>query len=471
MDSAGERPITSLTCHPDPKEVPVMTRSFSSAATSRRGFLTGTLLAAGAGLAGCTTGKAPASGGGGKSNKIVVMYQQNEFTKAHVAEFEKLNPGTTIEFIEFDQTRLNAMLAAGSPPDFVRGAADVNNILRGLVHPLDEYLNGSSVIKKDDLLPISNGTRWDGKKLGAGPYYGMIKDWSLDGSLWHNTALFEKAGVPPLSSTEPASWDDLMALGKKLTVRKNGKIVQHGLGMEWAWGLSAVTMLMIAQQDGPIFNDALTEINLTSPAAVRALQWFADYGRANVGPTSLNPLPDGSDQATFSAGRMAISMDGYWFGANFADGKAPAAGTVRFAPGPTFGRKLNASFPGGIGAWIPAKAANKDGAWKVMEYFIAGPPAVERAKSGWGLPALQSLWQYLPQEKPYQKQAIEAAKAELANIWTIPRSPYLNGEQLTTTFDTQLTDVLKGKISVADAGGKMQDQLNKLLKQGKEQFG
>ena len=41
---------------------------------------------------------------------------------------------------------------------------------------------------------------------------------------------------------------------------------------------------MIAQQDGPIFNDALTEINLTSPAAVRALQWFADYGRANVGP-------------------------------------------------------------------------------------------------------------------------------------------------------------------------------------------
>ncbi|MYW70396.1 extracellular solute-binding protein [Streptomyces sp. SID8379] len=449
-----------------------MSHPTPSAQLSRRGFLGSTLLTAGAIgvpslLTGCTAG-----GSGSVSTKsVTVMYASNEFTKAHIAQFEKRNPGMRIEFIEYDQTRLNAMLAAGNPPDFVRGAMEPNDILRGLVTPLDDYIDASTVIKRDDLLAINNGRRWDGKRIGKGKYYALVKDWSPDASLWQNTSLLEKAGVPPLSTTEPMSWDELLKVAEKLTVRRGGKTTQFGLGMEWAWGVKSPILLMVAQQSTDLYNADLTEIDFTSAAARRAMQWYTDFGRSGVGPTVLNPLPDNSDQSTFAAGKMAISMDGYWFGANFIKSDPALQEAVRMTPAPTFGKRLNSSFNGGMGAYIPAKAKNKDGAWKVMEFFMAGPPAVERAKSGWGLPSLESLWHHLPQKYEYQKQAMKTARAELEHLATTTSSPYISTPQLTAAVEGQMPDLLKGKTTVDQACERIQSQLNKQLKQGKEQLG
>ncbi|BEL04413.1 sugar ABC transporter substrate-binding protein [Actinoplanes sichuanensis] len=451
-----------------------MTPFPSSAPLSRRSFLGATLLTAGAvgapALAGCTTGGGSGSGSG-SSKTVTVMFKSAEFTKEHIAEFEKLNPGLTIEFIEDDPARLKAMMSAGSPPDFVRGRAEPLNVFRGLVEPLDPYIDASSVLKRDDLLPINDNNRWDGKTNGTGKYYSLIKDWSPDACLWQNTALFEKAKIEPLSTTEPISWDELLELGKKLTVRQDGKTVQYGLGLEWAWSVSTPIRLMVAQQGGTLFNADMTEIDFTSPAAQRAVQWYTDFGRAGIGPTVLNPLPDNADYSTFAAGKMAITKDGFWFGGNFAKAPAELQKTIRMAPAATFGTRMNMSYNGGMGAWIPTKAKNKDGAWKVMEYFMSGPPAVERAKSGWGLPALKSLWQYIPQELDYQKEAFKTAQAELEHLVTLPFSPYATADQVKAAIETQMTDLLKGNISVPDACVRIQDQINKDLKRGKELVG
>lgn len=444
---------------------------------SRRTFLNGTLLAAGAVgastvLSGCTA-KSGGSSGSTASRTVTVMYQSSEFTKEHIAGFEKENPGVTIEFIENDGTRLNAMMAAGNPPDMVRGQADTKSLARGLIAPLDQYLDASTVIKKDDLLPITNGNRWDGKNTGVGPYYALIKDWSPDACLWQHATLFERAGVPRLSTTARVSWDDVLEVAKKLTVRKNGKTVQFGLGMEWAWGLVAPINLMLAQQGFEMYSSDLLSVDFTSPPVQRAMQWYADFGRAGVGPTSLNPLPDNADYSTFAAGKMALTMDGYWFGGQFQKAPADLQKAISMTPAPTFGKPLNASFSGGVGAYIPAKAKNPDLGWKVLEYFIGGPPAVERAKAGWGLPALKSLWQYLPQQHEYQISALKTAQEEAKLVGTVfgRSSPYVTFEQWQGAIDQNLQSVIKGKASVADACGRIQDTMNKAIKKGKAQVG
>ncbi|HEY8788090.1 MAG TPA: extracellular solute-binding protein [Actinopolymorphaceae bacterium] len=462
---------------------------------NRRAFLANTALVAGAGMGGATllsacnaaapnpvggatasssTGStASAAAAGGSKTTLTVMYASTELTKAHIAAFQKLNPDIRIQFIENDATRLTAMLAAGTPPDFIRGAGvgSANNNARGLAASLDDYLAASTTLTKADLLPVNDAWRWDGTTSGKGPYYGITKDWSQDATLWQNTSMFQSAGVAPLDPMEAVTWDDLLETARKLTVTADGKTKQFGLGVEWAWGTSGQMFSMILQQNGSIYNADLTETDFTTPAAKRAFQWYVDYGTAAVGPTSLNPLPDGWDLPSFQAKKMASSQNGYWFGGNFASGDGAALqSSIRLAPAPMMDKRVSPCFAG-IGAWIPEKSKNKDAAWKLMEFFMAGPPALERAKSGWGLPALKSLWTHLPQSEAYQKAAYKSAKNELKYLGLLPDSPYVNSSNWISELDKGLQAVLKGKTSVDDACAKITDNVNKLLKQGKDQIG
>lgn len=426
-------------------------------------------------LASCTasTGPAPSQTGSAAapSGTVTVMTGAQDLPDEMLADFEKKNPGIKVKVIQLDPTRLNTMLAAGNPPDLVSGPAvgSANFNARGLATDLSPYLAQSTVLKEDDLQPVNDSFRWDGTRSGSGPLYGIVKDWSQDATLWYNTALFEKAGIPNLSGTEAITYDELLQLAKKLTVTKDGTTKVYGLGLEWAWSLYGPMSAMVMQQGGKLYNDDLTAIDFTTPEARKAFQWYVDFAKAEVGPTSLNPLADGSDYATFAAGRMGITQDGYWFGGNFA--AKDALQTVRMAPAPTMGATRVSPTYGGQGWWMPEKAANKDAAWKLMEYYMAGPPAEARASSGWGLPSLKSLMDRLPQDQQWQKDAVATAKNELQFSKPLPDSPYITMDALNTALGKRLEAAIKGELSVDDATAAATADVNKLLAQGKEQVG
>lgn len=417
-------------------------------------------------LSGCTAG-----GGDSGVTTIDVMVGAQDLTDEQIAAFEADNPGIKINHILADPTRLNTMLASGNAPDIATGGAvgSANINARGLATDLTPYLEASDVLKEDDLQPVNDSFRWDGTQSGTGPIYGIVKDWSQDNTLWYNTALFDKAGVPYLSDTEATTYDELLEIAERLTVSEGGTTTTHGLGLEWAWQVFAPMSVMVMQQGDQLYNDDLTEIDFTSEAAQRAFQWYVDFAKAGVGPTSLAPLADGSDYSTFAAERMAITQDGYWFGGNFA--AEDALQTVRFAPAPVMGDTRVASTYSGQGWWIPEGADHKDAAWKLMEYYMAGAPAQERAKSGWGLPGLKSLSDQLPQDLPFQQQAYAVAQEELQYAVPLQDSPYISVDLLTSTVDRYLQRAIKGELSVADACSQLTDELNKTLAQGKEQIG
>ena len=440
------------------------------ATLKRRTFVAGSFIAATALLAGCTAGGGGASSPSGETT-LTVMVGAKDLSAEQVAEFEKNNPGIKINQVLFDATRLNTMLASGNPPDITVGAAvgSANFNARGLATDLTPYLKKSDVLKEDDLQPVNDSFRWNGTKSGEGPLYGIVKDWSQDSTLWYNAALFDKAGVPYLSDTEATSYDNLLEIAKKLTVTEGATTKTFGLGVEWDWSLSQPLSTMVMQQGGQLYNDDLTKIDFTSAAAKRAFQWYVDFGKSGVGPTSLNPLPDGSDYSTFAAQRMAISQDGYWYGGNFA---APdALKTARMAPSPVMGDTRVAPTFSGQGWWIPEKSKNKDAAFKLMEYYMAGTPAKERAASGWGLPGLKSLSDKLPQDSPQQKQAYAVSQNELQYAKPLPDSPYISVDLMQSTIKTYLEKAIKGELNVDQACAALTDELNKALAQGKKQIG
>lgn len=444
---------------------------------SRRRFLTnsaiaaGSIVGAGALLEACNTSNSTTVNGKSVTT-ITVMYASGEFTPAYVKEFEKLNPDIHINFVEYDATRLNAMFASGSPPDFVRGAAigSANNNARGLALALDPYLEKSSVLKKSDLLSINNAWRWDGKQSGQGPYYGLCKDWSLDATLWYNEKLFDQARVSYLSSTDPITYDQLFDIASKITVKQNGKTQIYGFGAEWAWNLVAPIMAMVSQQGGKLYNSDMTQIDFTIPEAQKAIQWYVNFVDAGIGPSSLNPLADGQDAPTFLANRMGLTQDGYWFGGNLYTANADIQTHGRLAPAPQMGPNRFSPCYAGTGCWIPAKSKHPDEAWRVMEYFMTGTPAHDRATSGWGIPALNSFLSLMPQKLPYQIEAYQSTQNELKYTGLIPDSPYITINDYNTIIDKYIQQAVKKQISVASACQQITADSNKLLQQGKQQL-
>jgi multiple sugar transport system substrate-binding protein len=442
---------------------------------SRRNFLTtstvtvGALAGGSALLSACNTSNNASSDG---TTTLTVMYASNELTKAHIAEFEKLNKDIKIKFIEYDETRLNAMLVGNTPPDFVRGAGvgSANRNARGLALALDKYLEKSTVLKKDDLLDINNTWRWDGKQVGQGSYYGISKDWSQDHTIWYNQSFFEQAKITPFSTTEPTSYDEIFSVAGKLKQSSGGKTSVYGYGTQWAWGIPNLVSSMILQQGGTIFNADSTEANYTTAEAKKAIEWFVNYVQAGLGPSSLDPAPDKWDGPFFLGKRMAIMMSGYWFGGNVLTATDEIKTSAKFAPAPMMGSKRFSPSVAGIGAWIPAKSKNQDAAWKLMEYFMAGTPGHERARSGWGIPSLKSLLPDMPQDLPYQKEAYAAMQGELKYVGILPDSPYASLGSFATAFDTYITDAGKKTITVDVACQKITEDVNKLLVQGKKQL-
>lgn len=456
-----------------------MSFSISRSNMSRRRFLetsaltVGSAVGASALLDGCNTSNSTSTSGGGSKTTVTVMYASNEFLPAYIKEFENLNPDLKISFIEFDQTRLDAMMAANTPPDFVRGTGvgSANYSARGLALNLDPYLAKSTVLKTSDLMAANNTWRFNGKQTGSGSYYGLAKDWSQDATLWVNDALFENAHVAPLSDTTPTSYDTLLEIAKKITVRQGGKIQAYGIDPSWVYCAGVVDQ-MILQQGGQYFNSDLTEIDYATAAGKRAIQWFVDFAKAHVGFSPFDPDADGAgnDTPSYLASRLGMVVDGYWFGGNINTASAAVQAKSRFLPAPIMGSNRVSACFSATGAWIPASSKNKDAAWKVMEYFIGGTPAHDRATSGWGLPSLKSLFNQIPQKLAYQKQAYTTAQNELKYLSVQPDSPYITGTTMDTLFDKYMQQAVKGQITVSSAAEKITTDANQHIQQTKQQL-
>ncbi|MET9462864.1 extracellular solute-binding protein [Streptomyces canus] len=444
----------------------------TSASLDRRRFLTLSGAALGAAtLSGCATSVDDGSGGGGAksgSTTLTVMCEKDDFDIKAAQQALGMN----IRFLQNDSAKLNALLAAKTPPDIVRGSGATDApyfAARQLMTDLDPYFAKSTALKPSDLDPVNDLWRYDGSKQGAGPRYGMAKDFSQDQMFWYRTDMFEAAKLDLPSETEPLSFEEWLDLGKRLVKRRLGKVKVYGMNVT-ALGSFSLLMSMTASAGGSLFAEDLASVDFSSPEALKALRWYLDYTKADIGPSVVNPNPDGWDWPTFQAGRMAMAGDGYWFGGAIA-GDPKVAEVSRLAPAPQLGSSRISPCFGATGFWMPKESKNKDAAWKFFEWYFGGEPAQGRAAGGWGIPTLTSLRTKMPQDKPYQKQAFKVQEQELAHFSVLSFTPYAQRDAL----DGVISKVVPGAVKSGSSAGKVADELNKqmndLLAQGKDVLG
>jgi ABC-type glycerol-3-phosphate transport system substrate-binding protein len=399
------------------------------------------------------------------------MSHDNELDKKTIQAAEKAL-GLKINFIASDDTKLNAMLAAKNPPDLVRGLGAVETpyfAARGLMTDLDPYFAKSTVLRASDLDPVNDVWRYDGHKQGAGPRYGMAKDYSQDQMFWYRTDMFDAAKLEYPSATEPVSYDEWLDLGKRLVKRRLGKVKVYGLN---ATGLGNFSQLMgmTASAGGSLFAEDLASVDFSSPEALKALTWLLEYTKADIGPNVVNPNPDGWDWPTYQANRMAIACDGYWFGGAIgADAKAAAVS--RFAPAPQLGSNRVSPCFSATGYWIPKSAKNRDAAWKFFEWYFAGQQAQGRASSGWGIPTLKSLRSKMPQATAFQKQAWKVQQSEFAHFSALTFTPYVQLGALDSVINQTLPQAVKSGISAGKVADKLNSLMNDQITKGKQVLG
>ncbi|MDT0487911.1 extracellular solute-binding protein [Streptomyces doebereineriae] len=446
----------------------------SRGSLDRRRFLAASAGAAlsAAALPGCAASVDSGSGAKGAEETLTIMdvaWPKKDKQNAEQAL------GMNLDIVTYDITKLNAMLAGKNPPDVVRGvgATDVPYFAaRDLMSDLDAYFAKSDVLKPSDLAPANDVWRYDSstRKQGTGPRYGMAKDYSQDCMFWYRTDMFEAAGLELPSDTEPLSCDEWLDLGKRLVKRRLGKVKVYGLSGTALGGPLTEVMWMAASAGGSLFAEDLATVDFSSPEALKALTWYLDYAKADIGPSVVNPNPDGWDWPTYQANRMAMATDGYWFGGTIG-GDAKIAEVSRFAPAPQLGSHRISPCFSGTGYWIPKGAKNKDAAWKYFEWYFGGKPARDRATTGWGIPSLNSLRSKMPRDTAFHKQSYEVQQRELPYFSVLPVSPYAQMDALNAVLTKVLPDAVKSGTSAGKVADTLNSRMNEQLARGKELVG
>ena len=140
-----------------------------------------------------------------------------------MADFEAGNPDIKVKFIHIQQnfnTVLLTMMAGGRSPDiFYVAPSNLGSMLsKGVLLDLEPYLEQSPVVGVEDFFPQTvEPYRWDGKRFGQGPIYGLCKDWSPDFLIFYNKNLFDEAGIPH----PDGSWtrEEFVDIARRLTKR------------------------------------------------------------------------------------------------------------------------------------------------------------------------------------------------------------------------------------------------------------
>ena len=409
--------------------------------------------------------------------QVTIMYNRGELSEKEQQQFEDANPNIRMYLIAPDHVALIAMTSAGTPPDLYRvQAPNIPGFLaRKMVKDLTPNFTVSSLLKIPDLAPANmNYMYTENYTPGQGNIYGMAKDWSPDLTLFVNKKMFDAAGVPVPSDEKPITYQELADLARKLTKRSGDRTEVMGFGGAPSNWFERVVEVQLNEDGTSLWESDFSKIKLTTPEARKALEYWFNLAKENVWYNPLNP-PASWDGESFTKNQLAICQYGYWFSAMAETDETK--GNVVNLPAPIWGAKHTSPTITATGTVMHSRTKVPDEAWKLFEWYHGGEPALARAKSGWGVPALKSLYQHMPTDMPFQKQVQKVLQNELKMSDTAVRfNPYISHSETASQnsfvapWSKYLEAALRNQMTFDQLVQNVEKEVNTAIKEGMDRM-
>jgi maltose/maltodextrin transport system substrate-binding protein len=247
--------------------------------------------------------------------------------------------------------------------------------------------------------------------------------WHIGGKTWGYPLSIEAVGLlynKALVPTPPATWDDVIAIDKKLKAQKKSAIMWSMTEIYYTYGLvSAGGGYAFKRRADGTYDPKDTGMN--NPGAVKGLEMLVRLIKEGVVSRSSSYA---DAEAGMNEGRIAMSFNGPWSWNNLKKSKIDFG----IAPYPKLDGKQGGSFVGVLGAMISTASPNKQLANEFLENYLLSKDGLHamNAHVPLGVPANKAFFDELKSD-PLIAGTMAAAKSgslmpnnpEMSRFWTV----------------------------------------------------
>jgi multiple sugar transport system substrate-binding protein len=363
-----------------------------------------------------------------------------------IPKFESENPGIKVNAVSHEWAELHDKVLVSA------SSASLPDVARCDIAWLPEFQKMGILVALDQEMPnfadvastLLDSAMSTAKIAGA--TYGLALNTNTK-ILFYNVKMLEDAGI-----AVPATMDELVAAIKKIAgTNANGQQV-------WGWNEPALAgwnlCPFIWSFGGALTSDDQTVATgyINSPATVKAVETLADLYKAGA-LTGFNsgdiPMTDG-----FGTGRYAMMLEGPWKTAELKGAYPDVA--YGMAPIPV-GVGGSVSVLGGEDIAM-FNTANKEAAWKFMQFMTSEFAETEMAKSGQIPVNKAALESDTVKNAPFAPflEAIKTAKA---------RPTVASWSEIDNELNIAVTAVVNGEKTAQAAMDELAAKVDALLKQ------
>ena len=337
---------------------------------------------------------------------------EEELLVATLAAFNEQYPNIEVDYEPIPEgyiDQMTAQFSAGEPPDLFYVQAEFADawIEDGLLEPLDPYFAGNPEFDTEPFFdPLLAAFQFEDQT------YGLPKDASPL-ALFVNPDMLSAAGVEV-----PTTWEELQAAAEALT-------------SEGVYGLCLGAELprvgaFIYQSGGGIYNDDGSELTISQPESVGAIDFVLDMHESG---SLMIPADTGATWCgeAFGLGQAAMTMEGNWLVPAMENDFPDTPFEINELPQGAEPGNLAFTVAYSIGVDSP----NKEAAWVLLQYLTGPEGMASWTGQGLALPSREDV-------EPAPGREALVAGLEYATAYAYERA----FPDVQAAFNAELTRVL-----------------------------
>ncbi len=256
------------------------------------------------------------------------------------------------------------------------------------------------------------------------------KAWTIGGKTWGYPLAIETVALiynKDLVPTPPQSWDEVIALDKKLSARNKRAIMWPMTEVYYSYGLISAGGGYAFKRNADGTYDA-KDTGVNNVGAVRGVETLVSLIKAGVMPKTASYA---EAEAGVNEGRLAMMINGPWSWNNLKKSKI----NFGVAPYPRIDGKQGGPFVGVLGAMLTSGSPNKEVANEFLETYLLSTEGLKamNAHVPLGVPANKAYYNELKVD-PLIAGSMAAAQSgtpmpnnpEMTRFWTAMQAALQN---------------------------------------------